>query len=395
MSEEPKLPQSMEEVIAEAIADSIKSRDKREKRKQEAAALAKNGGPVLVARDGESVNRLDPYVDLTEIDGPVSYLLARLGLTDGKGPPHMIAGAGGRGKTVFCQDLLLCLAARLSPFPGLKPRKAFRCVHVDLEQGKRTTRRRYQRLAYARGIDLGALGHELQFAYQPQLRLVPEARNAWLRFMRDRDLILIDSLRVAMAGIEENSSDARAPIDFLTGLSDETGCRALLAHHLRKSTLDGRPTGIEDLRGSSAIPESCDAIWLLAGEERSVLATNGRPSRDHGEKAAPITFSVVDVSREHDPKWGLKLKYASATVFEAERKSDAALRVKQDDAGAVDEFLAFLADNPGTTTELSLLLHWGKEKVMRAILHAGQRVSVVVERTGDRGQPRKVYVRSG
>jgi hypothetical protein len=82
-------------------------------------------------------------------------------------------------------------------------------------------------------------------------------------------------------------------------------------------------------------------------------------------------------------------------VFEEERKSDAALRVKQDDAAAVDEFLAFLADNPGTTTELSLLLHWRKEKVMRAILHAGQRVSVVVERTGDRGQPRKMYVRSG
>ena len=49
--------------------------------------------------------------DMLTEDAPLTYLVEHLGLVDGGGPPHMIAGAGYSGKTMICQDMALSLAS--------------------------------------------------------------------------------------------------------------------------------------------------------------------------------------------------------------------------------------------------------------------------------------------
>jgi RecA-family ATPase len=114
-----------------------------------------------------------------------------------------------------------------------------RVGHVDFEQGERLTRIRYKRLARAMGIDLASLGDAIALAVMPPIKLAREHASHWRRLMTGRDLIIVDSLRAATAGEDENSSQIRGALDMLGEVSERTGCRALIIHHARVGPLEG------------------------------------------------------------------------------------------------------------------------------------------------------------
>ena len=77
----------------------------------------------------------------------------------GSGGPHLVAGYGGTGKTMMVQSLAISLAAHMPAWGRYTVPRSYRVLHLDLDgQGIKTTKRRYQRLAHAMGVDLAALG---------------------------------------------------------------------------------------------------------------------------------------------------------------------------------------------------------------------------------------------
>jgi hypothetical protein len=165
----------------------------------------------LLARLEASRTRLQQPTDAgivllcgSEIAKPLpelDYLVREVGLVAGGGAPHMVAGYGFSGKTLALQALALALAAGRPVWGSYGVGKRRRVLHVDLEQGERLTRGRYQRLALAMGIDLAELGESLEVAVMPAgLTLVPDCEARWLEIMAGRDLVIVDSLRAASVG---------------------------------------------------------------------------------------------------------------------------------------------------------------------------------------------------
>jgi hypothetical protein len=262
---------------------------------------------------------------------PLDYLVESLGFTAGSGPPHMIAGYGFSGKTVAAQSLLLSLAAGRAVWGAytVKPR---RVAHVDLEQGERLSRRRYQRLAYAMGLDLAELGDDLVLSAMPNIALVPLHAPCWEALMRGRDLIAVDSLRVAQPGCDENSSDFRQGLDMLGQLSERTGCRAVVLHHARKASDDKPGQGLQTIRGSSAILDACDAVYVFSASKGEPVSVDPVKTREHGEPPDAFALRVEDVPSEdgQDERAGLRVVLCGAeAVVEARTKASEARKAIQ------------------------------------------------------------------
>ena len=169
-------------------------------------------------------------------------------MTAGSGAAHLIAGLGFRMKTLAAQSLALSQAAGQRIWGALEARRR-RVTHVISAARARLTTQRYQRLALAMGIDLAGLGDSLIVASMPPIRLDAAHAKAWRGLMTDRDLVVIDSLRAASAGRDENDSSIRSCLDMLGALSETTQCRALVIHHARKPSADEGNGGRHSIRG--------------------------------------------------------------------------------------------------------------------------------------------------
>lgn len=252
---------------------------------------------------------------LATSDPPLEYLVEALGMTAGSGAPHMFAGYGFSGKTMAAQEMALSLAAGRTVWSGL-PAASRRVVHVDLEQGQRLTKRRYRRLAYATGVNLGALEDRLVVTCRAELQLVDAQRARWLSLMQGRDLLILDSWRAACPSVEENSSDVRKTLDLLGSLSEETGCRALVIHHARKPNADSNGDRFA-IRGSSGFYDGCDAIYVFSAGKDEPTKVACEKAREHGELVSDLTIEIADTDGEFGPKSGLQIR-----LFGSERLSE-------------------------------------------------------------------------
>jgi hypothetical protein len=394
MSDETKLdaPKPLADALLAGIAKAKAATaelDKRARRDPNATEEPRGLRAVPPRKGGPKLG-----VDLLQSFGPVSFLSRELGFTDGAGPPHMIAGADTSGKTLLSQHLLLSLAAGRT-LAG-KPGKPLRCLHLDYEQGKKTTAQRYQRLANAMGLDLRSLNERgaLSLLVAPRVLLRPEDRDDWRKLLFGHDVVLIDSFCCATMGVaDENSSAIRGPLDLLTALSEETRCRPILIHHFNKDS----PTTVDRLRGSSAIRQAVDCLWTLRAEKESsgkdpeILARNERPSRDVGDRSAPFGFTISDVAKDGDPKWGLSVALCAAQAISSRRAKEEAAQAESLERASVTRLLEMLAAHPSETVyELSLRLKQRKDVTARAILEAGPAVIVEARQQG-RGRPQTVY----
>lgn len=98
---------------------------------------------------------------------PLDYLVHQLGISSGSGAPHLLAGYGFSGKTVAAQSMALALVAGRCVWGAFHSQER-RVIHIDLEQGDRLTRRRYQRLALAMSVELPPLDDRLVVAILPR-----------------------------------------------------------------------------------------------------------------------------------------------------------------------------------------------------------------------------------
>ena len=300
-----------------------------------------------------AVRRIDwsGPADIAKPLPPVSYLVD--GLRIAKGAPLLMAGPSFIGKTAIAQSMMLSLAAGVPVFG------VFRCspctvLHVDLEQGRDLTYRRYQRFARGTGVDLLALEDRLRVAIKPIVRLdSDDAEDVYCRALEGVDFAVIDCLRAAAPTADENSSDVRQWIDLLDRVGEKTGTVVALIHHMKKPSPNAPEGARNAIRGSSAIFDACGAVFAFTGEK-------GQPARVHHEKERTkgilmedFGLRIEDVELDGVRDAGLRVVHMEPEQLDAAEVGDPKI------ANNVERLRAFFRATP---------LHHGNRKALRSLV---------------------------
>lgn len=218
-----------------------------------------------------------------------------------------MAGYGSSRKTWLLQMVLLSVAA------GRRCR-AGRAMHLDWEQGRRVTFERYQRLAKAASVVLGDLGDNLAYDMAPGVfhRLhegTAASVEALCKLVDGYTLVGLDPLKALCGGIDENSSDARLPLDVMSQVSERTGCAFMVLDHAGKPQ-EGRSRR-HAIRGSSSKFDACQVVYVATAEKGEPTLVTCEKESVTGSFPKEFTFTVDDVEHRGDPRWGARLVHPS------------------------------------------------------------------------------------
>ena len=266
--------------------------------------------PVVPASARQKAVRGISTIGVTELAEPLptqNYLIEALGI--GPGAPTVVAGFGFCAKTMSLQSMLLDIATG-APVWGVYRCRVGRALHLDFEQGLRLSTERYQRLARSRGLDLRELrdGDRLRLAVHPSVYLTAEdAEAVFTRAFTGFDVVLIDSLKAATAGADENSSEIRQYVDVLGRVSEKTGATVILVHHARKPKADDPKGGRYAMRGSSALFDAMASVFFFAGEKGAPTRVAHEKCRNRGIMLDDFGLQVEDVEVDGDRRAGLRV----------------------------------------------------------------------------------------
>src|SRR5262249_18136955 len=136
---------------------------------------------------------------------PTHWLFQELGMCPGRA--SMLAGYGYSGKTLAGQALLLAAAAGIPAWGHFPTGAPLRVRHMDFEQGRHATLKRYQRLAAGMELSLGDVAPRLEVTIFPPATLnAKDAADVYARASEGCDLVFLDSLAGATPGEPENES---------------------------------------------------------------------------------------------------------------------------------------------------------------------------------------------
>lgn len=284
------------------------------------------------------------------------------GLHIGPGRPTEVVGVGYTGKSLLIQELGLAVATGLPVWHYFESRRGV-VRHIDHEQGFSATARRYQRLALGRGIDPGDIGGRLTLCSLPRMNLASEgAFDAYSRAAEGADLVLVDSLRAATPGVDENSSEIREHVDMLLHVSERTGAAVVFIHHGGKASVGKDADGADKRamgRGSIAIFDGCGCVLNI-----EVGRTTTDPKRVHQAKTpadavgAPLDdFEVVieDVRVGDNPTAGVRVVRKAIAAADPDAKANA--QVEAD----IARVLNAVRKNPGAS-QAKIVLQAGIQK---------------------------------
>ena len=307
----------------------------------ESIGKAQPGAPIKAAPSHE-----DPYPMLDANDmatelPPTPWLCEPLKIAPGG--ITIVGGEGFGGKTISMQSLALSIASGRKLW-GEIPVVQGRAIHLDYEQGRPLTQRRYQRLAKGMGLSWSDLQASGAFGVSclPRGRLSdPDALKHVIRICTGAKVCIVDSFRRAFPKAQENSSEAADYLDMLQQASDVTGCCMIVIMHTRKASED---TNIKSsLRGSSALSDASQSLFMLVGEKGKPTQVHHLKERVEGETVDMFGLRVKDVTGpDGDYRWGLAVEYVHTADVQAayhiEPKED-----EPDIAGNLDALAALVA----------------------------------------------------
>lgn len=237
--------------------------------------------------------------ELAEAPPPIAWICRGLHLAPGR--PTLLSAFGGAGKTWAAMDLALAVATGgATALAGLHLQRWGRVVHLNAEMHRAQVRRRYQRLAYARGVDLATARLEVasRSHFGSFSLCQPDAKQRLIATCEGATLLVIDSFRALTAGVEENSSEIRAYLDLLLEVTERTGVCVLVIHHEGKPPSDGQRDAVHRIRGSGAIVDACDTTWHFSTRDGVLRLEQGKVSL--GEKREDRRLRLVDVGTRED-----------------------------------------------------------------------------------------------
>ncbi len=244
--------------------------------------------------------------DLAKALPKVPWVCEALGLAPGA--ISLVAGYGYSRKTMAMQSLGLSVAAG-KPAWGVYTARRGPFVHLDYEQGRRLTQERYQRLARGSGFELRELAPgSLRVACMPRIYL--DAKDAFddlVRLVDGATFVLVDSLRAAFPHADENSSEVRSYLDVLSRVSERTGAAIAVIHHARKPQKDQEGGATFAIRGSSALFDACQSVYVFIGEKNTPTTVHHQKDRIRGACLDDFGLDGEDVANDLDPRWGLRV----------------------------------------------------------------------------------------
>lgn len=299
------------------------------------------------ANDSAPSKSLFTWEGATDIMGklpPIRWVCRELCI--GPGRPTLVQGYGFSGKTMALQAFALAVAAGKPAFGYFRVVQG-RVLHIDYEQGKHATKRRYQRMMLAMGLSLDDIGERLQLTCFPSAYLTDTGIEKRLaKECAGVAVCIIDSFRAAIPGQDENESTVRQFLDMLTRISETSGCSFVVVHHSGKGgkEKDSR----EKSRGSSAIFDACGTVIdLFAAKpfEPIKVAIVKASASNEGRSPEPFYLCLQDIASEDgaDTKAGLLVEHmTSEQVEQPEAPSDSWRR-------DLDEVLTCLRANSGNS----------------------------------------------
>lgn len=242
------------------------------------------------------------------------------GLRLAPGAPIALAGYGFSGKTLFAQEIALCVASDKRVFDIFECARGGRALHIDFEQGQRITSERYQRLARGKGISPEQLGDRLRVAVLPTWPLDAKgAEDIYKRTIDGFTFVVIDSLRAACPSADENSSEIRQHLDVLNRVSEATKATILIVHHSRKPKDGESPLDAMMMRGSGAIFDGCSTVFLMGGEKGEPARVSHHKCRHMGTTLEDFGVQIEDVADpgKTDPRFSLKVTHLAPEQLSA------------------------------------------------------------------------------
>jgi hypothetical protein len=256
------------------------------------------------------------------------------------GRPSMLAGYGASGKTLASQAMLLASASARKVWGEFRVLDPLRCRHIDHEQGKHATLKRYQRLAIGLGITQEELGERLEVSVFPNVYLNTKgSEDIYARECEGIDIVVLDALRGATPGVDENDSKIRDCIDQLARVSEKTGTAFWILHHAGKPK-DGHTDKRTVARGSSAIFDACGAVFVMVGEkgEPKLVSQQKSPAEAEGDAIDDFYLKVEDVPGETS---GVRV------VHQTKEQIDPPTNPNAEFEGRVRDVFEFISRTPG------------------------------------------------
>ena len=183
---------------------------------------------------------------------------------------------GGSAKTWLAVDCAISVAAGIPWVERFEVTQG-RVLLVDYENGNYELRRRLQAVSRARG--LGKVPN-INAIITPPFYLQNDAtEEVLLNLLAPYALVVVDTLRAASPGVDENDSNIRTGIDMLRRVAEQTNTAFLILAHAKKGAnekgFDPREAG----RGSGAIYDAADNIFKVTyvkGRPQTVEQTKAR-----------------------------------------------------------------------------------------------------------------------
>lgn len=291
---------------------------------------------------------------------PVPWVCEALGLAPGA--VSLFAGYGYSRKTMALQSL------GLSVVFGRPVWDVFGCqqgtfVHLDYEQGRRLTQERYQRLARGMGRELTELdASAMRTCIMPRAYLdEPDIGDRLEKLFEGSLFVLVDSLRAAFPHADENSSEIRAHLDVLSRVSERTGAAIAVIHHARKPNGQNPGTATHAIRGSSALFDACQSVYVFEGEKDTPTRVHHQKDRVRGVTLSEFGLTSEDVSDGQDPRWGLVVRHLEAEQMAQSQSAKASASADQTAARAATQLAELFMKHGGsmrmTRTDIRSMAH--------------------------------------
>ncbi|HKO48353.1 MAG TPA: AAA family ATPase [Polyangiaceae bacterium] len=252
------------------------------------------GLPPALAGTGSSVQKgriqiIEPAAIFAPLEAP-DYVVDRV---IRRGSLTQLVGYGGGFKTWTALQMVIAVGAGI-PWLGRFDVKQGRALYLDYENGQYEMRRRAHAIAKAAGLSTVA---NIGFACMPPVYMSDPKFGAAVEPLAEGcSLLVVDTLKAANPGTDENDSNMRLGLDALRRVGEKTGCAFLVLVHSKKtsgsvSTIDPREAG----RGSSAIYDAADTVFhatYVKGEPLRVEQTKARL----GRPVDPFLVSITDTA---------------------------------------------------------------------------------------------------
>jgi AAA domain-containing protein len=213
----------------------------------------------------------------------------------GPGRPCGLWGFGSSGKTMYAMVLCLSVASGRLAFDHFDVQHGT-ASYVSHEMGSHACIERLRRLANGMLLEPSDLVRFKLSTYPDVMLNSKDAESVYSREFEHVNFAVLDSLRAALPGVDENKSEMAQYLELLARVSEKVGTTFLVLHHTSKDDVKSATDGTRrdkrlSGRGSSVIYDKSNSIWLLEGSGKKPRILTQIRNHDDGDGVSG-TYSI-------------------------------------------------------------------------------------------------------